>query len=101
MKNQQLACALTPAPAVMLMLFSILVWLGAYKWGLRSARLQGHSATPMREYMTPRLVVTFVSIVFLVYPDVTEQLLSLFSCQLLDDNSLSRPYYLNLMRPGR
>jgi hypothetical protein len=85
----------------MLMVLSILVWLGAYIWGRRKAGRHGHKASPILQYMTPRIVVTFVSIVFLVYPDVTQHLLSFFSCQVLDDHAPSKPYYLNLMRPGR
>jgi hypothetical protein len=85
----------------MLMVLSVFVWLGAYIWGHRTARLQGHNARPILQYLTPRLVVTFVSIVFLVYPDVTQQLLSFFSCQVLDNNAPSNAYYFNLMRPGR
>jgi formate hydrogenlyase subunit 3/multisubunit Na+/H+ antiporter MnhD subunit len=87
----------------MLMVLSVIFWALAFFWMRLMARRQGFNANPnfVQEYMAPRLLVTFISIVFLVYPDVTQQLLSLFSCQLLDDDAPSNPYYLNLMRPGR
>ena len=34
----------------------------------------------MREYIGVRLTITIISVIFFVYPDITEVLLSFFSC---------------------
>ncbi|GLC43228.1 hypothetical protein PLESTM_001445000 [Pleodorina starrii] len=78
------------------------VWLLLYPAHVISRRKKGEPPLERRRYIKVRLIMTAITIVFFTYPTVTNSLLGIFSCPLLDElPSEGTPYADQLQSVGR
>ncbi|GAX73320.1 hypothetical protein CEUSTIGMA_g774.t1 [Chlamydomonas eustigma] len=82
---------------IVVMILSLPIWLGLYVAGKKA----GNMVESFHEYMRFRLTITVISVIFYYYPGVTTSLLSIFSCQNVDNNSVDLPYYQNVLNVGQ
>ncbi|GIL85472.1 hypothetical protein Vretifemale_13977 [Volvox reticuliferus] len=72
---------ITVATPFIIMALALIIWLVLF---LRHRIRKTLLGPGFSGYMRPRVIITIITIVFYVYPDMTNTLLSLFSCPIVD-----------------
>ncbi|GLI60388.1 hypothetical protein VaNZ11_002398 [Volvox africanus] len=72
---------ITVCTPFVIMALALVVWLSLF---LRHRIQRNPLGSSFSGYMRPRVIITVIAIVFYVYPDMTNTLLSLFSCPTVD-----------------
>ncbi|GIL60525.1 hypothetical protein Vafri_15071 [Volvox africanus] len=72
---------ITVSTPFVIMALALVVWLTLF---LRHRFQRNPLGYSFSGYMRPRVIITVIVIVFYIYPDMTKNLLSLFSCPIVD-----------------
>eukprot|EP00798_Chlamydomonas_sp_ICE-L_P007587 gene7587-742_t len=89
---------ITVCSPLVILFFSLPIWIALYQWSFKKKNPHGWT---MRQYLKNRLTITIISVVFFVYPGITETLLSFFTCPLIETNESGVAYYEYSLSAGR